>query len=111
MVAKLKENCMKVGNTPDKATAAISSTRAVGESDGRGSVQAPKGSAPKTAAQSTTVNLSAAAQALSGSSSADFDDAKVAQVKSSLEQGTYKVNHQAIADKLISNAQELLGKS
>ena len=29
----------------------------------------------------------------------------------SIEQGTYQVNHQAIADKLIANAQELRGKS
>ena len=39
-----------------------------------------------------------------------FDAAKVAQVQQSIADGTYRINAEAIADKLISNAQDLLGK-
>ena len=38
----------------------------------------------------------------------DIDHAKVQAVKASIQNGTYKVNPEAIADKLLSNAQEML---
>lgn len=105
---------MKVGNPSDKATAAVSSTRAIGEGERQGQVRTEK-SAPQPAASATrssTVSLSPVAQQLTAEAGgADFDADKVAQVKSAMDQGTYKVNHQAIADKLIANAQELLGKT
>jgi negative regulator of flagellin synthesis FlgM len=60
---------------------------------------------------SSTVALSSTATTLlSGGSSADFDAGKVAQVSSAISGGTFKINPVTIADKLISNAQELLGK-
>lgn len=42
---------------------------------------------------------------------ADVDAAKVASVKNAIEQGTYTVNAEAIADKLLSNAQEMLNRT
>lgn len=40
--------------------------------------------------------------------SSDIDQAKVAAVKASIQDGTFTVNAEAIADKLLSNAQDLL---
>ncbi|NDP39586.1 MAG: flagellar biosynthesis anti-sigma factor FlgM, partial [Rhodoferax sp.] len=40
-----------------------------------------------------------------------IDAKKVAQVRSAIEQGTYVVNAEAIADKLLANAQEMLNRS
>ena len=60
---------------------------------------------------SAKVDLSSAAQVGSASSEASFDKAKVDAVSSAIAKGTYKVNPEAIADKLISNAQERLGKA
>lgn len=41
----------------------------------------------------------------------DIDTAKVDQVKAAIQNGTYVVNPEAIADKLLSNAQELLNRT
>jgi len=42
---------------------------------------------------------------------ADVDMNKVNAVKQSISDGSYKVNSGAIADKLLSNAQEMLQRS
>ncbi len=42
---------------------------------------------------------------------ADIDIEKVAAVRQAIEDGTYVVNPEAIADKLLSNAQELLNRT
>ena len=47
---------------------------------------------------------------LAGTSSAEFDAEKVERISQAIADGTYKVNADAIADKLIANAQEVLGK-
>ena len=41
----------------------------------------------------------------------DFDTAKVERIANAIAKGQFVVNHAAVADKLIANAQELLGKS
>lgn len=43
-------------------------------------------------------------------SSAEFDAEKVARISKAIEDGTFKIDAAAIADKLIANAQEALGK-
>jgi len=40
---------------------------------------------------------------------AEFDAAKVTSVSQAITEGTFTVNAEAIADKLIANAQEVLG--
>ena len=40
---------------------------------------------------------------------ADIDTAKVERIAQAIADGSYKVNAEAIADKLIANAQEVLG--
>ena len=72
----------------------------------------PTNAAP--AESSANVKLSSAASSLAAvqkkSINADFDVDKVAQVSQAINNNSYKVNAEVIADKLISNAQELLGK-
>ncbi|MCR5865409.1 MAG: flagellar biosynthesis anti-sigma factor FlgM [Aquincola tertiaricarbonis] len=58
---------------------------------------------------STQVTLSSAATSL-GDSSAEFDAAKVERISNAIREGKFQVNPEAIADKLISNAQELLSR-
>lgn len=103
---------MKVGNPLDKAVGGVSPAKGVGEGSGSTSRTEGKSStASSSASDSTTVKISSAATLLSASASApEFDVAKVEQVKQSIDDGTYQVDHGAIADKLIANAQEVLSK-
>jgi negative regulator of flagellin synthesis FlgM len=64
------------------------------------------------AAPSATVDLSASATLRAqGRGEASFDQAKVDRIALAIKDGSYKVNAGAIADKLIANAEELLGRT
>ena len=80
----------------------------------------PKGGQSVTATATATTNAQSAgvavtvsplARSLGASKAADvsvIDAKKVESVRSAIEQGTYVVNAEAIADKLLANAQEML---
>ncbi|MEN9418682.1 MAG: negative regulator of flagellin synthesis FlgM [Pseudomonadota bacterium] len=59
--------------------------------------------------ESARVELSANAS-VSASGEGSFDQAKVDRISQAIRDGTFKVDPGAIADKLIYNAQELLGR-
>jgi negative regulator of flagellin synthesis FlgM len=61
---------------------------------------------------SATVDLSASATLRAqGRGEASFDQAKVDRVALAIRDGSYKVHAGTIADKLIANAEELLGRT
>ena len=101
---------MKIGNPADKPPVAAS----VGRDSA--TVQPAKagalGNAGGAAAQaSAKIELSStAASLLSAGSTSEFDADKVARLSQAIANGTFKVDADAIADKLIANAQELLTK-
>lgn len=57
---------------------------------------------------SAQVALSSAASSLL--TGGEFDAEKVERISQAIRDGSFKVNPEVIADKLIANAQELLGK-
>ena len=59
------------------------------------------------------VTVSTAARALNQTtrSTAEFDAGKVQAVRTAIEKGTFSVNAEAIADKMLSNAEEILARS
>jgi negative regulator of flagellin synthesis FlgM len=60
-----------------------------------------------------SVSLSAGARSLAtgaGNAGGDYDAAKVEAMKHAIANGSYKVDHAAIADKLLANAQEIMRK-
>lgn len=60
---------------------------------------------------STRVEISSAASVLSAAlADPSFDAAKVDRIAQAIRDGKFKVNAEAIADKLIANAEELLGR-
>ena len=70
---------------------------------------APATPASPAAASSTQVEFSAAASLLaSAAADPSFDAAKVDSIAQAIRDGKFSVNAEAIADKLIENAQELL---
>ena len=72
-------------------------------------VPTPALAAAAGAEPSTKVALSPAASLLaSGASEPAFESAKVDRIAQAIRDGKFEVNAEAIADKLISNAQELL---
>jgi negative regulator of flagellin synthesis FlgM len=61
---------------------------------------------------SAKVELSAAGALLAGGvADASFDAQKVARLARAIRDGTFQVDANAIADKLIANARELLGRT
>jgi negative regulator of flagellin synthesis FlgM len=67
-----------------------------------------------TRSAGVAVTVSTMARALekpAAADTADVDTQKVAAVKSAIQNGTYVVNPEAIADQLLSNAQEMLHRT
>jgi negative regulator of flagellin synthesis FlgM len=67
-----------------------------------------------TRSAGVAVTVSTLARALEkpvAAEAADVDSQKVATVKSAIQNGTYVVNAEAIADQLLSNAQEMLHRT
>ncbi|MGZ5268938.1 MAG: flagellar biosynthesis anti-sigma factor FlgM [Caldimonas sp.] len=104
---------MKIGNPADKPVAIQAPGSQAAETGKAGHAHHAHQAAPAAAGTdpSATVALSSTASTLlSGGASGEFDAEKVARMSEAIAAGTFKVNPEAIADKLISNAQELLGK-
>jgi negative regulator of flagellin synthesis FlgM len=99
---------MKIGHPADKPVAAGTPAAADTAKAGQAHAAAPTAAA---ADPSATVALSStAATLLSGGASGEFDAEKVARMSAAIASGDFKINAEAIADKLIANAQELLVK-
>ncbi len=79
----------------------------------------PSASASSAASASTrsagvAVTVSTLARGLEKAGRAegqDIDTQKVASVRAAIQEGTYVVNPEAIADKLLANAQEMLNRT
>jgi negative regulator of flagellin synthesis FlgM len=102
---------MKIGNHADKPAPTPLGNGASATAANANAPAAASTAIPAQADPSAKIQLSnTASTLLSGSSTPEFDADKVARISKSIEDGTFKVNHGAIADKLISNAQEVLSK-
>ncbi|MBI2733562.1 MAG: flagellar biosynthesis anti-sigma factor FlgM [Aquabacterium sp.] len=93
---------MKIGNPLDKAVGGVSPRTEGGSTTGKTS------SATGSVSESAKVTLSNVASGLISAADGSFDADKVSSVKSAIDNGTYQVNPEVIADKLIANAKELL---
>jgi negative regulator of flagellin synthesis FlgM len=94
---------MKIGHLENKAV-----TPAVGERKS-GTAPAPAASAGGVEASAKVALSSTVSQLTAGSTEGTFDAEKVQRISEAIRDGKFVVNHEAIADKLIANAQELLG--
>ena len=109
---------MKIGNPADKPLPVAPAGPPVvsGEAAAKAAAKTTAAATPAAVGAaapdaSATVALSSTASTLLlGGSSAEFDADKVARISQSIADGTFKINADVIADKLIANAQELLSK-
>ena len=101
---------MKIGHPADKPAAAAAGAPAAADAAKAGQAQGAAASAAAADPSATVALSSTAATLLSGGASAEFDAEKVARMSEAIASGSFKVNAEAIADKLIANAQELLVK-
>lgn len=98
---------MKIGHLDNRPAVTPATTERKG---GAGDTPTPAaGQAP--AEPSAQVELSSAALAGGQDGVAEFDHEKVQRISQAIREGKFTVNAEAIADKLIANAQELLGRS
>ena len=105
---------MKIGK-PAEQTAPLPAS-ATAQNSAAAADKAAKGKAPTAiptqADDSAKIELSnAASTLLAPGTTAEFDAEKVARISKSIDEGSFKINPEAIADKLIANAQEVLSKN
>jgi negative regulator of flagellin synthesis FlgM len=108
---------MKIGNTSadmselaaNAAKTAASASSAAAVATKAAASARPEPAVARQAGVSVTVSSLARSLETSGANGS-FDADKVAAMKSAIASGTFKVDPEAIADKLLSNAQQVLRK-
>ena len=102
---------MKIGNSPEgSASPAKAEQRPAARKPEATTTTDTVRQAAAAPAASAQVAISSTAQlaASAGSDDGSFDAAKVQRISQAISEGKFTVNANAIADKLIANAQELL---
>ena len=101
---------MKIGHPAEKP-AKTPGTGATPVATNGHAPAAPASAIPATADASAKIELSSTASTLlSSAATAEFDAEKVARISKAIGDGSFKINPEAIADKLIANAHEVLAK-
>ncbi len=109
---------MKIGQAPDSSlqihVGNATTAQKAGQAAGANTAASTKATQSAHSA-GAAVTVSALSRGLEKTSrrgeSSDIDTQKVATVRAAIQNGTYVVNPEAIADKLLSNAQELLDRT
>jgi negative regulator of flagellin synthesis FlgM len=102
---------MKIGHSADKPLPAPAAGAPAAPAEAAKATAGVHATGAANVDASATVALSSTASTLlSGGASGEFDADKVARIAGQIADGSFKVNPEAIADKLIANAQELLTK-
>ena len=107
-----QENTMKIGNPAEKPQRRRRQTAPAAPANGGGRGGQAAGRqrrGRRRQRQGRAVQLRPASL-MAGAATADFDAEKVARISQAIADGSFKINAEVIADKLIANAQEVLGK-
>lgn len=106
---------MKIGQTPDFPAAASQVAANKQQAKTAASTIATDESrqAQPARAAGVPVSFSTSARALdqSGRANADFDANRVKEIREAIANGTFRVNAEAVADKLLANSEEFLSHS
>jgi negative regulator of flagellin synthesis FlgM len=108
---------MKIGQPSDLSASVISTAASAAQkaaTSSNAAANASTNAAQSTRSSGVAVTVSTAAKALEKpvrNDAADVDMAKVEAIRASIQDGSFTVNAEAIADKLLSNAQEMLDRT
>ena len=106
---------MKISQPSDNPVSVSSNAASLAAKNGPvASAQAKAGANKSTQSAGVAVTVSSLARSLKADGPADSPDVdleKVNTLRAAIAQGTYVVNPEVIADKLLSNAQETLQRS
>jgi negative regulator of flagellin synthesis FlgM len=103
---------MRVGNNPEANAPKLEKPAARKPEVQNAATSAPTATTrAHTTEASTQVQISATAAKLASGNDGTFDTAKVQRISQAISEGKFKVDAKNVADKLISNAQELLSRS
>ncbi|MFO1275029.1 MAG: flagellar biosynthesis anti-sigma factor FlgM [Sphaerotilus natans] len=106
---------MKIGNSNSLNTSApapVNATPSRTETPRDATPPAPQAGTPKDSPEGSSVQMSELSSTMreGAASPAEFDAEKVERMRQAVLDGTYRVNAEAIADKMLANAQDLLGQ-
>lgn len=102
---------MKIGKPSDIAAVSTTSAAAQATASQAGARAASARGRTAEAGVGVTVSVRSRSLAQAGlSTGSDIDMSKVEAVRAAIEQGTFKINPEVIADKLLANAKEMLGR-
>ena len=123
LVPQRLESTMKIGHPAENLSPLPASNGAAANAESAKAAKAAAAPAASTASAASTSAIPATADAsakiqlsntatslMSSGGGASFDADKVARISSAIDSGSFMVNPEAIADKLISNAKEVLTK-
>jgi negative regulator of flagellin synthesis FlgM len=102
---------MKIGSHSDLPTSVTSAANATAQKVSQGAAESAKSSGASVGVSVSVSTLARSLEKPAVNSSADIDTAKVNAVKTAIKNGTYKVNPEAIADKLLSTTQDMLPRT
>ena len=99
---------MKIGNKPDLAQATAAAKQAPKSATTVATEESIKGLPDRAAG--VPVSFSSSARALDNQNRAntDFDADRVKAMREAIANGTFRVNAEAVADKLLANTEEFL---
>lgn len=98
---------MKIGSASSPAADAAALAQANAEA-GAAAAAKLRATQESTAGASSVKLSSTASTLLAGAAGPEFDAAKVERVRQAMADGSFKVDPEAIADKLLANAAEVL---
>lgn len=102
---------MKVGPLPDPSVGQVpAGAKKTGQEADAAQVAKSTAVAPPTAGATVSVSTIARSEKVDRAQADSFDAAKVEKYKKEIDDGTYVVDHEAIADKMLSNAEEMMPK-
>ncbi len=102
---------MKIGSHSDLPPSVTQAATAGAQKAAQGAAENAKTSGASVGVSVSVSTLARSMEKPEVNTSADIDTAKVNAVKTAIKNGTFKVNPEAIADKLLSSSQEMLSRA